>query len=44
MSGDFHSLHEFMLQTKGLLYLLAVGYLVGFVAFWRFLHDRENED
>jgi hypothetical protein len=44
MSEGFFSLQEFMSQTKGVLYLLGVGYLVIFVAFWSFLHDRENED
>jgi hypothetical protein len=44
MSEGFHSLQEFMSHTKGLLYLLSVGYLVAFVFFWRYLHDRENED
>jgi len=44
MSEGFHSLQEFMSHTKGMLYLLGGGYLVIFVAFWNFLHDRENED
>ncbi len=44
MSEGFHSLQEFMSYTKGMLYLLGVGYLVIFIAFWKFLHDRENED
>ena len=44
MSEGFHSLQEFMSYTKGMLYLFGVGYLVIFVAFWKFLHDRENED
>jgi hypothetical protein len=44
MSEGIQTLQEFMTQTKGILYLLAVGYLVAFVGFWRFLHDREKED
>jgi hypothetical protein len=42
MSEEMHTLNEFMMQTKGVLYLLAVGYLIAFVGFWRFLHDREK--
>ena len=44
MSEGFFSLQEFMSHTKGILYLLGVGYLVIFVAFWKFLHGRESED
>ena len=44
MSEGFHSLQEFMSHTKGLLYLLSVGYLIAFVLFWRDLHDREKDD
>jgi hypothetical protein len=40
MSEGIHTLQEFMTQTKGLIYLLAIGYLVGFVAFWRFLFRK----
>ena len=43
MAEGLYSLQEFMSQTKGLLYLLGVGYLVLFVGFWKYLHDRENE-
>jgi hypothetical protein len=42
--SDFHTLHEFMLHTKGVLYLLAVGSLVSFVLFWRFIHDRDKKE
>jgi hypothetical protein len=44
MGDGINTLHEFMLQTKGILYLLAIAYLVGFVCFWKFLHGREKED
>ena len=43
MSEGIHTLSEFMLQTKGVLYLLVVGYLVAFVGFWGFLHDRDKD-
>ncbi len=44
MGEHIHTLHEFMLQTKGILYLLAIGYFVGFVWFWKFLHDRDKKE
>jgi hypothetical protein len=44
MSEGFHTLNEFMLHTKGVLYLLAVGSLVAFVFFWRFVQDREKKE
>jgi hypothetical protein len=45
MGEGIQTLQEFMKQTKGILYLLAIAYFVGFVAFWKFLHGREkNED
>ena len=44
MSEGFHTLHEFMLHTEGVLYLLAIGSLVSFVLFWRFIHDRDKKE
>jgi hypothetical protein len=44
MSEGFYSLQEFLHHTKGMLYLLSVAYLIGFVFFWRYLHDRERGD
>ena len=44
MSESIHTLQEFMFQTKGILYMLAIGYLVGFVCFWKFLHGRPKQD
>ena len=44
MSEGFHTLHEFMLHTKGVLYLLGIGSLVSFVLFWKFIHDREKKE
>jgi len=44
MGEDIHTLNEFLFQTKGLLYLLGVGYLIAFVGFWTFLHDREKRE
>lgn len=45
MTEHLHTLQEFMFQTKGIVYILAAGYLIGFVAFWRFLNrSRNNEE
>jgi hypothetical protein len=43
MSEGVHTLNEFLMQTKGVLYLISVGYLIAFVAFWKFLHGREKK-
>jgi hypothetical protein len=43
MSEGIHTLQEFMLQTKGMLYILAVCYLVGFVYFWKFLNKSNKK-
>lgn len=44
MGESINTLHEFMLQTKGTLYLLAIAYLVGFICFWKFLQGREKKE
>ena len=44
MSEGFHTLHEFMLYSKGVLYLLGIGSLVSFVLFWNFIHDRDKKE
>jgi len=44
MGEGYHTLNEFLLHTKGVLYLLGIGSLVAFVLFWRFVHDREKND
>jgi hypothetical protein len=37
MLDGINTLQEFMLRTKGVVYLLAIAYFFGFVMFWRFL-------
>jgi hypothetical protein len=44
MSEGIHTLNEFLMHTKGMLYLLGIGYLILFVGFWRFVHDREKKE
>jgi len=45
MSETIHTLQEFMFQTKGIIYILGVSFLIGFTWFWGFLNrGRQNED
>ena len=39
-----HTLQEFMHQTKGLAYVLGAVVLVGFIAFWLFLTERQPRE
>ena len=39
---DFFTLQDFMTFTKGTAYLLIIGALLAFPAFWRFLTERET--
>lgn len=43
MTHSIHTLHDFMLRTEGITYILIVVALVGFVFFWRFLTDRDED-
>ena len=43
MEGTIHTLHEFMLHTENISYILVVIYLIGIAAFWRFLTDRDKD-
>ncbi len=38
-----HTLHEFMMHTKGISYLLAVVIMSAFIFYWLFLVDREKK-
>lgn len=44
MQTMFYTLHEFMLHTKSITYLLVGGLLIGFLLFWFFLTGRDDED
>lgn len=44
MVEGFNTLQDFMMHSKGIVYLLAVGYLVGFVWFWKFLTKYDRKD
>ena len=41
MNGIFHSLHDFMLHSKGITYLLIGCGLVALAWFWGFLNERD---
>jgi hypothetical protein len=43
MTHTINTLHDFMLRTEGITYILIVVALVGFVFFWRFLTDRDED-
>jgi hypothetical protein len=43
MSEGIHTLQEFMFQTKGIIYILGVGFLIGFFSFLKFLHARGGD-
>jgi hypothetical protein len=40
---DIHSLQEFIFHTKGIIYILIIGYLIGFPLFWKFVFAREKD-
>ncbi len=42
MSDGIHTLQEFMKHTKGIIYLLGIGYLVAFTWFWKFLNKKSK--
>ncbi len=43
MDNAIVTLHDFMLRTESITYLLVVVVLVSFPFFWRFLTDREED-
>ncbi|MCK5125099.1 MAG: hmc operon protein 4 [candidate division Zixibacteria bacterium] len=44
MSDMIYTLQDFMTHTKGVVYILAVSYLIGFTAFWCFLFRRDKKE
>ena len=42
MGETIHTLHDFMLRTEGITYILIVVALCGFIFFWRFLSERDD--
>jgi hypothetical protein len=43
MGNTINTLHDFMLRTEGLTYILIVAALCGFIFFWRFLSERDDD-
>jgi hypothetical protein len=43
MGDTINTLHDFMLRTEGLTYILIVAALCGFIFFWRFLSERDDD-
>jgi hypothetical protein len=43
MEKVFHTLHDFMLRTESITYILIVVALCGFIFFWRFLSERDDD-
>ncbi|CAK7035970.1 MAG: hypothetical protein DELT_00565 [Desulfovibrio sp.] len=43
MEQIFYSLHEFMLQTKTLTYILMAGGIAAIGCFWLFLTGRDDD-
>jgi hypothetical protein len=42
MPEGINTLQEFMLRTKGIVYILAFVYMFGFIGFWRFLNQKKR--
>jgi hypothetical protein len=42
MGDVIHTLHDFMLRTESITYILIVAALCGFIFFWRFLSERDD--
>lgn len=43
MDNAIRTLHDFMLRTESITYILVVAALVGFPFFWRFLNERDDD-
>jgi hypothetical protein len=41
---NIHTLQDFMLHTKNIIYILIVLALAAFPLFWRFLNGRDKEE
>jgi hypothetical protein len=42
MGDAINTLHDFMLRTESLTYLLIIVALGGYIFFWRFLSERDD--
>ncbi len=44
MENTIFTLHEFMLHTKNIIYILMGVSIILIGAFWRFLSERDNDN
>ena len=44
MDGTIHTLHDYMLHTDSITYILILVALVGITFFYRFLTDRDDDE
>jgi hypothetical protein len=44
MEETIHTLHDYMLHTDSITYILIVGALIGITFFYRFLTDRDDDE
>ncbi len=42
MENAIHTLHDFMLRTESITYVIVVAALCAFIFFWRFLTERDE--
>jgi hypothetical protein len=42
MTDSINTLQEFMFRTKGIIYILAISFLIGFTWFWGFLNKNRK--
>jgi len=43
MDHVYYTLHDFMLHTEGITYIILGGILISFLLFWRFLTGRDTK-
>ena len=43
MDHLFYTLHEYMLHTENITYIILGGILIGFLLFWRYLTGRDSK-
>ncbi len=43
MENGFYTLHQFMLHTESVTYLLVVASLIGICGYWLFLTGRDGD-
>ncbi len=43
MESTIHTLHEFMLRTESMTYILIVTALIGITGFWLFLSGQDDD-